>query len=299
MVSKLKRRDILLGLAALSAPFPNFTYAQDKLLPLHTPGLDHLDVVVPDVEATAKFYMGLFKTELHAQDFRGAKRYFVLLDPLTESREVGYIAVGAANGRETKIGHFCTSIHDFRAEGVSAAILKQLGEQWAAAGFGEFPGSNGFGALFNDPDGIEIQFLPAPDTLVTAATPNELVPWHQGLVTPHGMQTVLLRVRDLERALAWYGVMYGEHQYTPDMSMAYFEFPESQTRLYLEQARYEFNQIPGIVLWGARVEPFDKKAVSDAVVKLGGTILDVPGNTEILRIRDTDGNVVQLHPMQA
>jgi catechol 2,3-dioxygenase-like lactoylglutathione lyase family enzyme len=295
MVSKYKRRDILLGMAALSAPFPNFVFAQDKVLPLRTPGLDHLDVAVPDVEATAKFYMGLFKTELHAQDFRGAKRYFVLLDPLTENREVGYIAVGAANGRPTSIGHFCTSIHDWQRDG--EAVMKQMGEQFAAAGFGEFPGSKGFGALFDDPDGIEIQFLPAPDTLVTAATPNELVRWHQGLVTPHGVQSVLLRVRDLERALAWYGILYGQHQFTPDKSMAYFEFPESQTRLYLEQARYEFNQMPGIVLWGARVEPFDKAAVSDAVVKLGGTILDVPGNNEILRIRDTDGNVVQLHPM--
>ena len=81
------------------------------------------------------------------------------------------------------------------------------------------------------------------------------------------------------------------------MSMAYFEFPESQTRLYLEQAKYEFNQLPGIVLFGVKVEAFDKAAVSEAVVALGGSILPVPGNDQILRIRDPDGNVVQLHPM--
>ncbi len=30
--------------------------------------------------------------------------------PLPAGREVGYIAIGAANGRGTYIGHFCTSV---------------------------------------------------------------------------------------------------------------------------------------------------------------------------------------------
>ncbi|MEY4640540.1 MAG: Glyoxalase-like domain [Pseudomonadota bacterium] len=291
----LNRRSILWSMAALGAPLPQFAFAQGPVLPLRTPGIDHLDVMVPDPEATTKFYMGLFRTELHAQAFRGAFRYFVLLDPLPENRQVGYLAVGNSTGRGAYIGHFCTSVYDWQRDG--EAIMQGMTEEFAEAGFGEFPGSSGFGALFKDPDGIEIQYLPAPDTLVTAAEPSQLVPWHAGLVTPHGVQSVLLRVRDLERALAWYGILYGTHSWTPDMGMAYFEFPESQTRLYLEQAKYEFNQEPGIVLFGIRVEAFDKAAVSDAVVALGGTVLPVPGNAEILRIRDPDGNVVQLHPM--
>lgn len=289
-----KRRSVLLSMAALATPLPSFAQAQNAVLPLRTPGLDHLDVMVSDPEATTKFYMGLFKTELHAQAFRGAFRYFVLLNPLTENRQVGYLAVGNSMGRGNYIGHFCTSVYDWQRDG--EAVMNGLKEQFAAGGFGEFPGSKGFGALFNDPDDIEIQFLPAPDTLVTAAEPSQLVPWHQGLVTPHGVQSVLLRVRDIERALAWYGVMYGKHAWTPDKSRAYFEFPVSQTRLYLEQARYEFGQEIGIELFGIKVEPFDKGAVSEAVVKLGGTILPVPGNNELLRIRDPDGNIVQLHP---
>jgi hypothetical protein len=144
---------------------------------------------------------------------------------------------------------------------------------------------------------IEIQFLPAPDTLVTAAEPSQLVPWHQGLVTPHGVQSVLLRVSNIERALAWYSVLYGTPAWTPDQSRAYFEFPASQTRLYLEQARYEFGQEPGIALFGIKVDAFDKAAVSEAVVTLGGTVLPVEGNPNLLRIRDPDGNVVQLHPV--
>lgn len=291
---KINRRDLLLGLAAVAAPLPHFALAQQAVLPLRTPGLDHLDVMVPDVEASTRFYMGLLNTELHAQAFRGAYRYFVLLNPLTESREVGYLAVGNSSGRPGYIGHFCTSVYDWRRD--SDAIFKAMGEEFASGGFGEFPGSAGFGGLFNDPDGIEIQFLPAPDTLVTAAEPSELVPWHQGLVTPQGMQNVLLRVSDLERALAWYSVLYGTPTWAQDRSRVYFEFPASQTRLYLEQARYEYGQEPGIVQFGIKVAPFDKAAVSAAVVALGGTILETPDNTSLLRIRDPDGNMLQLHP---
>ncbi len=291
----IKRRSLLWGMAALAAPLPPLVWGQDAVLPLRTPGLDHLDVMVPDVEATTKFYMGLLNTELHAQAFRGAYRYFVLLAPLPENREVGYLAVGDSSGRGSYIGHFCTSVYDWRRDG--EAIMEGLHEQFAAGGFGEFPGSRGFGALFTDPDGIEIQFLPAPDTLVTAAEPSQLVPWHQGLVTPHGVHSVLLRVRDLERALAWYGVLYGTASWTPDRSLAYFEFPESQTRLYLEQSRYEYGHAPGIAHFGIKVDPFDPVTVSDGVAALGGTVLPMAGNNELLRIRDPDGNIVQLHPV--
>lgn len=291
----IKRRSLLWSMAALAAPLPRFAWGQDDVLPLRTPGIDHLDVMVPDVEATTKFYMSLLKTELHAQPFRGAFRYFVLLSPLPESREVGYLAVGDSSGRGSYIGHFCTSVYDWRRDG--EAIMEGLRERFAAGGFGDFPGSRGFGALFSDPDGIEIQFLPAPDTLVTAAEPSELVPWHEGLVTPHRVDNVHLRVRDLERALAWYGVLYGTPSWTPDRRLAYFEFPTSQTRLYLEQSRYEFGHEPGIAHFGIKVDPFDKAEVGEAVAALGGAVLPMPEDTDVLRIRDPDGNVVQLHPV--
>ena len=42
----------------------------------------------------------------------------------------------------------------------------------AKAGLGKLAGGGGIGGIFSDPDGIEIQFLPAPDTLVTAAVPS-------------------------------------------------------------------------------------------------------------------------------
>jgi len=83
------------------------------LLPLHTPKIDHLDIVVPDVAASARFYMGVFNTTLHAQPFQGGFRYFVLFGDLPEAtRQVGYVAIGESRGRPTSIGHFCTSVFD-------------------------------------------------------------------------------------------------------------------------------------------------------------------------------------------
>jgi hypothetical protein len=40
------RRNVLRGMAALAAPIPSFAMAQNAVLPLNTPGLDHLDVMV-------------------------------------------------------------------------------------------------------------------------------------------------------------------------------------------------------------------------------------------------------------
>ncbi len=281
------RRDILGALALLG--LPPLTLAQASVLPLNTPGLDHLDVIVPDVEKTARFYMGLFKTTLHAQPFQGGQRYFILLSPLNEKRELGYIAIGDARGRGTYIGHFCTSVVEWRRD--SEAIFASMAEQFRAAGLGEFPGSSGFGGIFQDPDGIEIQFLPAPDTLVTAAVPSDLVPGGQGLVTPLRVDNVLVYVSDLERALAYYRILYGMES-SRDDGTAVFAFANG-SRLLLQQTRYEYGSAQTrIARYGIRVEPFDRAAVEAAIPALGGTVVDSPDG--VLRLRDADGIELEL-----
>ena len=81
--------------------------AQARALPLENLGLEHLDIVVPDPAESARFYKRVFSSPLHEQEFRGAKRYFVLLGRLPPDRQVGYIAIGAANGRPVTVGHYC------------------------------------------------------------------------------------------------------------------------------------------------------------------------------------------------
>jgi hypothetical protein len=77
-------------------------------LPLANLGLEHLDIVVPDRAASARFYARIFRTALHQQPIRGTLRYSVLLGDLPSDRQVGYIAIGAAaEGRSPSIGHYC------------------------------------------------------------------------------------------------------------------------------------------------------------------------------------------------
>jgi len=291
------RRTLLGSLAAFGLPLtaPGLALGQTPMLPLNTPGMDHLDVIVPDVAATATFYMGVFRTTLHAQPFQGGFRYFVLLGELNERREVGYIAVGDSRGRGTYIGHYCTSVYDWRRD--SQAIFAQMGEAFAAAGFGEFPGSTGVGGIFADPDGIEIQFLPAPDTLVTAAMPSDLVPGGQGLVIPRGIDHMLLQVSDLERAVQYYNILYGPETRRDANGRVYFEFPASSTSLQLEQSRYEYGLTPKIAHFCIKVAPFDRAAVSAGITALGGTVLPSPDEPEVLRFRDIDGITAELKPV--
>ena len=288
-MNKPIRKFVCIALAALALPLT----ALSASLPLNTPGLDHFDVMVPNVETTTKFYMNVFKTTLHAQPFQGGFRYFILLGPLPENRAVGYLAIGDARGRGTYIGHFCTSVVDWRQN--SNAIFDEMKTAFRGAGLGEFPGSTGVGGIFQDPDGIEIQFLPSPDTLVTAAAPSDLVPPQQGLVMPLRVDNVLVQVSSLDKALTYYRLLYGKESSRDDEGRVIFSFANG-SRLILEQTHYVYGQAKThIARIGIRVEPFDKTKVGAAITKLGATMLDAK-EVGVLRFRDPDGNVVELVP---
>jgi len=241
------------------------------------------------VEKSARFYMGLFRTTLHAQPFQGGQRYFVLLGPLPENRAVGYLAIGASRGRGTYIGHFCTSVANWQRD--NAAIFAMMKERFRDAHFGEFTAGGGFGGIFNDPDGVEIQFLPSPDTLVTAAVPSDLTPSMQGLVTPQRVDHVIVRVSDLDRALAWYRILYGRES-RRERGRATFAF-RNGSHLVLEAGTYIYEQArPRIVRFGIRVAPFDRAAVEAGITALGGAVVASQGKA--LRLRDVDGIELEL-----
>ena len=263
------------------------------LLPLNTPKVDHLDVIVPNVETTARFYMGVFNTSLHAQPFQGGQRYFVLLGDLPDNRQVGYIAIGDSRGRGTYIGHFCTSVFNYREN--AATITQQLTEVFEHAGFGNFASVSrgGVGGIFSDPDGIEIQFLPAPDTLVTAAVPSNLVEWHKGLLTPKGVDHALLKVSDMSKALRFYRTLYGKKD-VRERKTGRVWFPIGDTRLGLEETKYQFGDKPRIAHFGIKVAPFDRAAVSEGLTKLGAQILPSGDEPDVLRFKDPDGITVEL-----
>jgi catechol 2,3-dioxygenase-like lactoylglutathione lyase family enzyme len=233
--------------------------------------------------------MGLFNTKLHAQPFQGGFRYFILFGNLPENRQVGYLAIGDSRGRGTYIGHFCTSIFNYREN--SKAISTALAEAVDKAGLGKLSGGGGIGGIFSDPDGIEIQFLPAPDTLVTAAVPSDLVEPNKGLVTPLGVDHVLLHVADLQRGLQFYRILYGKEaivEKSPER--AWFQIGD--TRLGLQRAQP--GQKPHIEHFGVKVAAFDRAAVTAGLAKLGAMVIPSPDEAGVLRFRDLDGISLEL-----
>ena len=272
----------MLGTAVLRAqPRP--------LLPLNTPKIDHLDIIVPDVEAAARFYMTVFNTTLHAQPFQGGFRYFILLGDLPANRQAGYVAIGDSRGRGTYIGHFCTSVFDYRRD--SAAITAAIAEAAAKAGVGALSGGGGVGGIFSDPDGIEIQFLPAPDTVITAAVPSDLVPSRQGLVTPRGVDHVLLRVASLQKGVDFYQILYGKpatRETNPDRVW----FQIGDTRLGLQQV--EAGQKPHIDHFGIKVAAYDRSAVTARLTALGAQVMPAPQEPGVFRFRDPNAITVEL-----
>jgi catechol 2,3-dioxygenase-like lactoylglutathione lyase family enzyme len=288
-VTDTSRRAFMAGLGALAVPTITPAWAQQApaatLLPIRTPKIDPLDVIVPNVEASARFYMGLFNTTLHAQPFQGGFRYFVLFGDLPpDTRQVGYLAIGDSRGRGTYIGHFCTSVFDYRRD--SAAISAALAEATAGAGLGTIGGRGGVGGIFSDPDGIEIQFLPAPDTLVTAAVPSDLVPSRKGLVKPLGVDHVLLHVADLEKGVRFYRILYGTESLR-DRTTGRVWFQIGDTRLGLQQA--ETGQKPHIAHFGIKVAPFTPQTVAAGVQALGARVVPSPYETNVVRLIDPDG----------
>jgi catechol 2,3-dioxygenase-like lactoylglutathione lyase family enzyme len=294
MMAEYSRRRFIAGLGAAAAlplldSVPAWAQAPGGWLPINTPKVDHLDVIVPDVAAAARFYMGVFNTRLHAQPFQGGQRYFVLFGDLPANREVGYLAIGDSRGRGTYIGHFCTSIVNYRQN--SAAISSALVDAVAKAGLGTIEIGSGFGGIFKDPDGIEIQFLPAPDTLVTAAVPSDLVEPNTGLVVPKGVDHVLLHVADREKGAHFYSNLYGkEASRTTSPERIWFHIGD--TRLGLEQAQR--GQKPHIEHFAVKVAPFDRDAVVAGLRTLGAEVVASPDEAGVVRFRDLNGISAEL-----
>ena len=170
-----------------------------RALPLENLGLEHLDIIVPDTAASARFYTRIFKSALHQQPVRDTLRYFILLGDLPADRQVGYIAIGAAGERKPAIGHYCTLAKVYDRAGVAAALQ--------GAGFGV--AAAGPTGMWPDPDRLELQLFQPPAGLVTAAVPSPLDAVRDGILTPRGVDHVMLRVTSIEKSLPYYRLVYG------------------------------------------------------------------------------------------
>ena len=280
------RRSFIAGMGA--TVFASVTTARAQspaasALPLKNLGLEHLDIVVPDTAISAKFYMQVFKTKLHQQPFQGGIRYFILLGDLPANRQVGYIAIGAGGTRPTGVGHYCALAERYDRNAI-APEMEAAGYKSAQGGFGMWP----------DPDGLELQLFQLPAGVVTAAVPSDLPVETNGLVTPLGLDHVMLNVRDINASLPYYHFVYGKQ-----VDGARESNPErlwlnlnANTRIGLQKT--PAGQSPRIEHFCIKVRPFDRAAVTAGLKKIGTEVLPSPDEPGILRFLDNNRIMVEL-----
>jgi catechol 2,3-dioxygenase-like lactoylglutathione lyase family enzyme len=259
--------------------------AAQTSLPLANLGLEHLDIVVPDPAASARFYARIFRTTLHQQPVRDTVRYFVLLGDLPVDRQVGYIAIGAAQGRSPSIGHYCVLAKVYTRDAFAAALQ--------AAGLPAQPTAPGAIGMWPDPDGLELQLFQPPAGLVAAAVPSALPVEGQGLVTPLGIDHVLLQVSNLERSLAYYRALYGSSAERPRDANGRVWFQlERGTRVGLQQAAGAAR----IAHYAVRIAPFDRATLATRLGERGAAVMPAPDEPDVVRFADDNGIAVELRP---
>jgi catechol 2,3-dioxygenase-like lactoylglutathione lyase family enzyme len=253
-------------------------------LPLDNLGVEHLDIVVPDTAASARFYARIFRTTLHQQPVRDTLRYFVVLGDVPADRQVGYIAIGAAQGRPAAIGHYCVLARVYSRDALNGALQ--------AAGLPAAPTAPGPIGMWPDPDGLELQLFQPPAGLVTAAVKSPLAVDGDGIVSPAGVDHIMLNVSSFEKALPYYRAMYGAAAERPRDANGRVWFNLARnTRLGLQQAP---DGKPAIAHFAIKVAPFDRGALMARLGELGARVLTSADESDVVRFLDNNGITVEL-----
>jgi catechol 2,3-dioxygenase-like lactoylglutathione lyase family enzyme len=265
----------LAGLAAwpVVAPICRAQSAESGAeLPLRTTGLEHLGILVRDVERAGKFYARVFNPELH-KERDPPLRYYVPFG-------VGYVAIGAAAERPTQIDHYCALVEGYEPSAMAARLAKE----------GLAPGRFG---MIGDPDGLRLQLLRVPGGLAPSTVPAGRVVDGDAIVKPSALDHVVLRVSGLDRALPFYRTFFGREA-TRTADRAWFRI--AGTRLALEPVAA--GETPRIARFCVSVAAFDRPAVAAKLRELGATISDSTQDGE-LRFVDPDGLQVALRAATA
>ncbi len=267
------RREFVAG-AAIAVPLVAVSWytasAADVVgneLPHKTNGLEHLWLVCSDVTRSARFYSGVFGHGLF-REVDPPLRYYVMTGK-------GYIAIGSREGVKPKLDHYCVTVEGYDREKMDAAIT--------ALGYRALPRG-----VALDPDGIGLQLLKDPAGLTDTNVPADRLLQHgYGLVQPYGMDNVLLRVSDMDRARVFYDKFFARTAARADGEV-WYRAGDTVVRV----APQVSGQAPAFERYGVRVGPCDLAKVKDGIEALGGSVEGASGDR--LRFADPDGLKVEL-----
>jgi catechol 2,3-dioxygenase-like lactoylglutathione lyase family enzyme len=265
---KLSRRAFF-GAAGATAVAGVLPASQGAELPLRSTGLEHLGMWVRDVAAAGKFYGRLFNPLLHKEK-EEPLRYYVPLG-------VGYLALGAAGERTPQVDHYCALVEDYDPKAMAARLQAQ----------GLPPGRFG---MIGDPDGIRLQLLGTPGGLAKSTEPAGRIAPEEPLVQPLALESVLLDVSDLARALPFYRLFFGPEKTSSGDGSVWFQI--AKTRLGIRQAGV--GETPMVNRFRVSIAAFDASALEGGLLKLGATNVVVDRAERLARFRDPDGISVEI-----
>ena len=272
-INKWSRRDALAAAATLVGAFAVTGRAEEPTaepLPLHTTGLEHIGMTVPDQKASADWYGRIFDPQLF-QERDPPPRYYVRMG-------TAYIAFGGtpATDATPKIDHFCALVKDYKPNEMRAAIEK-AGIKVGAGRFG----------MPTDDDGIRLQLLGVPGGLAKTIIPSTRITTDDAAIQAVGLDHVVLAVSDLDRASSHYEKLFGS-PISKKSDRVWFQV--AHTRLALEPVASGAK--PAIERLCFRIAGFDKKTVASKLQKL--QVETSSTRDHALRFRDPNGFTIEL-----
>lgn len=271
---RISRRTLLGACAAIGPALAlgSRTFAQEDLLgdelPLRTTGLEHIGMVVPSVEAAARFYSSVFNPDMQKEK-DSPLRYYVMTG-------TGYIALGSRpNVTEPKVDHYCTLVRVYDRERMNATLAKK----------GMSPAARG---VVPDPDGIGLQLIAVPGGPGPTAVPGGRLVETAPLVSPIGFDSILLKVTDVRRSSEFYSHFFDTAR-APAKGHTAFQAADTQIVIRPVAA----GEKPGVERYTMRVAAFDRATVVKGLAALGA-VPEQKGSAGVVRFADPNGIGVEL-----
>jgi catechol 2,3-dioxygenase-like lactoylglutathione lyase family enzyme len=242
--------------------------AQQKLLPLHSSGLDHLSITVPDAVQAATFYGRIFDPQVF-HERTGVQRYYVRLG-------AAYIAFGPRADATPFIDHIAAGVIDFvEADFGNADVKTQITAAGLAAPPGVLP-------MLSDPDQLRLQLVNATHGLFDTLMPGGRVVPEPAALVPIGLDHIMLSVSDVDKSAAHYRKLFGAEE-SRERNPQRVWFKLADTRLGLEAA--PAGQKPSFSHFCVKVAGFDRALATARLQKLGVKV-ETGSEKGTLRFRD-------------
>lgn len=244
------------------------SYAQQRLLPLQSSGLDHLSLTVPDSLEAARFYGRIFDPQVF-HERTGVQRYYVRLG-------AAYIAFGPKANVTPYIDHIAAGVIGFvEADFGNVETRAEI----TAAGLAAPPGAL---PMLSDPDNLRLQLVNTTHGLFDTIMPGGRVTPEPAALIPIGLDHIMLSVTDVDRSVAYYRKLFGAEK-SRDRNPRRVWFKLADTKLGLEAV--PAGQKPSFSHFAVKVAGFHRGLVTARLEKLGVSV--EPGSEKgSLRFRD-------------